>query len=221
MHKKLTSKLLEKFKKTHVTTPEVITMSQPEKQKAQAGLRDPPLPIEKPGDRVEMDAFTTRYNEKGDKGKTNKMVTYGGATAAYVSVDVYSGFSTCYLVQNQSNVLPIVVQEYMKFVNDGHHMRTFASDLGIVHKNSTVEAENPAYAYLDKKGVEVVISTAGDHNSETPVVEVEIGIIKRKVSMAITYLFTNPNFIKTEFTQKQVLMLWGELTMWAVIVGNC
>jgi hypothetical protein len=75
--------------------------------------------------------------------------------------------------------------------------------------------------YLMSNGMQHRIAEPHNHSNGTPLAEISIRWIKRKMDMAFEYAFANDHLIKLGYLNHDIISLWGEVFHWAVAAMNC
>jgi len=105
--------MLNSFQNKYGRTPDLIRMAIPVNRGSRNGLMDEPAELTKPGERVECDLMEWDFNEvttttSEDAGRVSKLATHGGAIAAYVAVDCFSGNIFGKLVKTTGNTQVLI-----------------------------------------------------------------------------------------------------------------
>jgi len=236
LHPEITTKALNAFKHKWGSTPDAFQLANPGREGNRKGYMSESDPPKRCGQYVEMDFMECNFNDVQPnvnkqlsdeqlnglrrKTKATKLATHGGAIAACVWVDVYSGFVHGELVMSTARPLSIVKRCIQKYKILGHTVENFSSDSG-VSSHSMFQVFTPEVEeYLLEQGVVSHRAEPYNHSNGTEHVENVIGTIKRKMGMAVNYILRNPNFHLLGFSKIQVLKLWGELFYWAIITIN-
>ena len=223
----VTIKDIDKYERMHGANPEILQQALPNLQGNVKGYGYKAPMIKEPGGRIEVDIMFPDFNEvkvvadsKGDltKKTTLKVPTLGGAIAAYVQVDVYSGYPLGYLLKNVSNPLEVVKQGMNELTTSspGAKVSVFAADIGILTQSEYKVMVPAVEKYLIDKNVHIEVGEAYQHDNGLSEVERTIRTIKELTRFAMLYVLNNPNASVLKFTRRQILMLWGEIFHWAL-----
>ena len=221
--RELTKESLNRYSHRYGVAPDVVQLATPNLAGNTKGYFAPPEKLERVGQRVEADYFVPEFNMKvldaeSQLKKTAKIPTFGNAIAAYVSVDVFTGYVHGHLVMSLADPLKdvkVTVEEYSK---DRKSIELFAADQGIVTQSQYHVIVPEVVAYLTKLKIAVERAEAHSHDRGGSHVERAVRTIKELIRFAVLYVFNNPNFSKFGFTKMQIFQLWGELFHWAVCV---
>ncbi len=214
---------LNHFEHKYGRTPDIIRMALPFIPKNHTGLMTPPEVLSKSGQRVEIDFMEPDYNEEiqeSDQRRVRKLPSHGGAIAASVAVDCYTGFLSGKLVKSQSNT-KVVVEETI----DLYHLHNIAielmsADSGVISQSKFSVFKPEVEAYLHSRGIKTERAEPHNHSRGTSHVERAIRAVKDLTRIAILYILRNPNFPIFGFSKINILKLWGELFHWAITVIN-
>lgn len=223
---KVTTTMLNSFENKYGRTPDFIRLALPLKEKNKRGLMAEPTILTKCGQRIEIDVMDSDFNEldlntnSEENNSTRKLPSHGGAIAAAVCVDCYSGFVHGKLLQRTRNSIEYVKEFVELYELDNIKITTLASDSGVVTQ-SMYQVVTPAVVnYLRFKGIHSERAEPYNHSRGTGTVERTIRTIKELMRMAMAYILRNPNLSALGFTTKQILKLWGELFLWAIVINN-
>jgi hypothetical protein len=114
---------LNTFERQYGRTPDVLQLAFPNLAGNVKGYMAPPKILTSVGQRVEADYFQCDFN---------KREMNGCAIAAYISVDVYSGYITGRLVKSMAQPVDRVRETVDIFRVHGHEIKLFAADQGIL-----------------------------------------------------------------------------------------
>jgi len=235
LHPDITTKALNAFKHKWGSTPDAYQLANPGKEGNRKGYMSESVPPSKCGEYVEMDFMECNFNEVNTnpkqltdeqlnglrrRTKVTKLATHGGAIAACVSVDVFSGFVRGELVMSTARPLDIVKRCVQRYEMLGHKVENFCADSGVSSQSMFQVFTPEVEGYLLEKGIQSHRAEPYNHSNGTEHVENVIGTIKRKMGMAVNYILRNPNFHLLKFSKIQVLKMWGELFYWAIITIN-
>lgn len=235
LHPDVTTKALNAFKHKWGSTPDAFQLANPGKEGNRKGYMSESVPPTKCGEYVEMDFMECNFNEVNPnpkqltdeqlnglrrRTKVTKLATHGGAIAACVSVDVFSGFVRGELVMSTARPLDIVKRCVQRYEMLGHKIENFCADSGVSSQSMFQVFTPEVEGYLLEKGIQSHRAEPYNHSNGTEHVENVIGTIKRKMGMAVNYILRNPNFHLLQFSKLQVLKMWGELFYWAIITIN-
>lgn len=236
LHPDVTTSALNRFEHKWGSTPDAFQLAHPNRDGNRKGYMSERAPLTKVGEYVEMDFMECEFNEESPvaavatsleqqnglkkRKKAAKLATHGGAIAGNVWVDAYSGYVGGELVKTTARPIELVQRCVQALVLEGHQMQTFAADSGVSSQSMFQVFTPQVDAYLLEQRVHSVRSEPYNHSNGTPHVENVIKPIKLRIRMATQYLLSNPNFIRLNITEEQVLRLWGELFYWAMMVIN-
>jgi len=217
----ITIKDINRYERLYGSTPEVLQQALPNKAGNVKGYLRPIEKLVHVGQRIEADIFYSDYNEAPIPGKptTQKIPTLGGAIAAYLSIDCYSGYPHGFLLKNVANIVD-TVKESMTLINievPDVKLGTFCSDVGIITQ-SEYRVMTPAvhkYITQDLK-MNVEVAEGYNHNNGLSTVESTIRNVKELIRFGILYILNNPNYPNLRITKRQIIMMWGELFHWAL-----
>ena len=223
----VTVKSLNRFEHKYGRTPDIIRLALPMKQKNQHGLMDEPLVLTKPGERVEIDVMEPEFNDingelltKDLPNKSTKLPTFGGAIAAAVCVDCYSGYVYGKLLKSKSHSIEYVRHFVLQYQTAGIAITKVASDSGVLTQSTFNTMTPEVEGYLLSLNIKTERAEPHNHSRGTATVERSIRSIKDLMRMAFTYVLRNPNLSEVGMTTEHILKLWGELFFWAITVIN-
>ena len=228
----ITTTTLHTFENKYGRTPDVLQLAFPDLSGNTKGYFAPKQPITHIGQRIEADFFEAEFNELPDpttppamptskpRSQLRKLSTFGGATAAYVYIDVYTGYVNGLLVTSMANPLPLVKATVEAFKSNQFKVDVFSADQGILTQSLFRVAVPAVQAYLKNQNIIPECGEAYNHNNGTPYIEHTIRQIKELQRFAMLYILRNPNFHTFGFTRTQILKLWGELFYWALTIIN-
>ena len=216
---------LHSFERKYGRTPDVLQLAVPNLAGNVKGYMAPPRPLSRVGDRVEADYFQCDFNEKVLQSETGRMqtiklATHGGAIAAFIAVDVYSGYVVGQLVKSVAKSVERVSATVDVFRSHGHKMRLFAADQGILTQSIFRVIEPDVQKYLRKKKIPYVCGEAHNHDNGLSHSERTVRTLKELIRFAVLYVINNPNFRNLGFSRKQIFKLWGDLFYWALVINN-
>ena len=217
----LTIQALNNFEHRYGRTPDILQRAIPNLAGNTKGYMPEKVKITYCGQRVEADYFTCEFLDKDDiDGKTMKMLTHGGAAAAFIAVDAFSGFIMGSLVKSVSSSIDRVKETVNTFKTDGNPIDLFAADQGIVAQSLFRVCLPEVQAYLQASLINIECGEAYNHDNGTSICERTIRIIKELIRFAVLYILNNPNFKHFGFTKIIIFKLWGDLFYWAIAVIN-
>ena len=227
MPREITVKALNRFAQSYGRTPDVLQLALPNLAGNSKGYMAPIEKVMKCGARVEVDFLESEFNEdisdssdKSLRKKSRKLPTHGGAIAAYVSIDVYSGFIHGYLVKSLADPLVLVKRTISQYALENNKVEKFAADVGILSQSHFRVFLPAVETFLEAEKIRSEVGEAYNHNNGTSHIERAIRSIKELIRFAILYIFNNPNFKHFGFTKTQVLKLWGDLFYWSLTIIN-
>jgi len=236
LHPDVTTSALNRFEHKWGSTPDAFQLAHPNRDGNRKGYMSERAPLTKVGEYVEMDFMECDFNEENPtaavatsleqqnglkkRKKAAKLATHGGAIAGNVWVDAYSGYVGGELVKSTARPIELVRRCVQALELEGHQMQTFAADSGVSSQSMFQVFTPEVDAYLLGQRIHSVRSEPYNHSNGTPHVENVIKPIKLRIRMATQYLLNNPNFVRLNITEDQVLRLWGELFYWAIMVIN-
>lgn len=221
LHPDISTVNLNRFMTKYGATPSLITLSHPKKVSNPVGLKDK-IPDPTQVGELEIDVFEYDFNtDKYDKEKrVKKLPTFGGAIAAALCVDRYSGFVCGKLITSMSNSVEYVTSFIDSVRQVNHTVTHVACDSGVMSQ-STFQVMTPVVeTYFRQQKIIPRLSEPEQHQNGTPLVETTVLIIKQLMRMAFKYILSNPNFNLLGFSELQVKKLWGEIFMWALTIVN-
>lgn len=236
LHPDVTTSALNRFEHKWGSTPDAFQLAHPNRDGNRKGYMSERAPLTKVGEYVEMDFMECDFNEESPtaavatsleqqnglkkRKKAAKLATHGGAIAGNVWVDAYSGYVGGELVKSTARPIELVRRCVQALELEGHQMQIFAADSGVSSQSMFQVFTPEVDAYLLGQRIHSVRSEPYNHSNGTPHVENVIKPIKLRIRMATQYLLNNPNFVRLNITEDQVLRLWGELFYWAIMVIN-
>ena len=152
--------------------------------------------------------------------RTVKIPALGGAIAGFVTVDCHSDYVHGTLVPSVADSVEQIKHVHQQYKRDGHTIRTFAGDGGVIIQSEYRVLLPAAQQYLLKEKIKPEVGEPYNHDHGNEVVERIIRALKESILMAIMYILNNPNFRLIGFTQHEIFQLWGELFNWAIIMWN-
>ena len=171
------------------------------------------------GQRLESDYMFTDFNMVVSK-RTVKIPTLGGAIAGFVTVDCHSDYVHGNLVPSVADSVDQIKHVHQQYKRDGHTIKTFAADGGVIIQSEYRVLLPAAQQYLLKEKIKPEVGEPYNHDNGNEVVERIIRALKELILMAIMYILNNPNFKLIGFTQHEIFQLWGELFNWAIVIWN-
>jgi hypothetical protein len=207
--------IIKKFATTYRNTPDIFQMTIPNLAGNTKGYFAPKADLQDVGDRVEGNVFQCDFNEKMYEkettiARTQKLPTLGGAIAAFISVDVYSGYVHGHLVMNLANQIDHVRWTVETYRQEKMSIKSFAADQGIITQSQFQVFVPEVHLYLRKEGIGMKCGEAYRHDNGLSHSERAVRAIKELIRFAI-YVLSNPNFSSLGFTRKNIFQLWGEL----------
>ena len=232
-HPELDMQALSNFERKYGRSPDVLQLALPNRMGNVKGYMTEPRKVSRCGELVEMDNMESDFLE-GDtsddvsspdknlllRKNRRKLPTHGGAVAANVTYDVYSGFVHGRLLKSLARAVDCVRAIVDIYATARHPIAELAADRGIIHQGKFKVDTPEVVAYLQEQHIAFHGAEPYNHANGTPHVERIIGVIKGKMRMAMQYILRNPNLKYLGFTTQQVLQLWGEIFYWAVTVIN-
>lgn len=228
----ITQSALNSFEHSYGRTPDVLQLAFPDLSGNKKGYMAPKEVLTTVGERVEADFFDIEFNELPDvteettpattrrKKHPKKLASHGGAIAAYVYIDVYTGYIGGTLVTSLANPLPLVQSTVHEFGKFHHQIKLFSADQGIIHQSQFRVATPAVQQFLEDSHIGIELGEAYNHNVGTPHIEKTLRQIQELIRFAMLYVLRNPNFRHFGFSKVQVLKLWGEIFYWAIAVIN-
>jgi hypothetical protein len=133
----MTIQSLNKFATRYGNTPDIFQMAITNLAGNIKGYFAPKVDLQDVADRVEADTFQCDFNEKmyekeATIARTQKLPTLGGAIAAIISVDVYSGYVHGHLAKNLANQIDHVRRTVETYRQEKKSIKLFAADQGII-----------------------------------------------------------------------------------------
>ena len=215
----LTKHALNQFSHRHGTSPDILQLARPNLAGNIKGYMAPKPTLTHVGQRVEADYMFTDFNMVVSK-RTVKIPTLGGAIAGFVTVDCHSDYVHGNLVASVADSVEQIKHVHQQYKRDGHTIRTFAGDGGVIIQSEYRVLLPAAQQYLLKEKIKPEVGEPYNHDHGNEVVERIIRALKESILMAIMYILNNPNFKLIGFTQHEIFQLWGELFNWAIIMWN-
>lgn len=232
----LTLQALNNYEHNFGTNPPILQLARPNLAGNTKGYHAPKPVLSHVGQRVEADFMECEINDvvpanaagarrpaavkSSPAPRARKLATHGGAIAAFVSVDSYSGFVIGHLVTSTGNCVAQVEYVNAKYQTAGHRIHLFAADQGVLSQ-SHFQVMTPAVEqYLQDNRIESECAMPHDHNYGTSRIERTVRTVHELIRFALLYILHNPNFPTFGFTKIQVLKLWGELFYWAIMLIN-
>lgn len=228
-HPKLTTQRLSNFEAKWGRSPDVVQMAYPNKKGNEKGYMTKPHVYTYVGERVEMDFMECDFNEESVadpiptsnsvfRKKVRKLVSAGGAVAAWVAYDVYSGFVYGRLVTSMANAHECVKELVEYYEKHGHKIVELAADRGILTEGKFRINTPATIAYCSSKGIRTKGAEPYNHSNGTPHAERVIQVVSNMIRQATHYLLMNPNVKFLGYTRQDILKLWGELFNWTQAV---
>ena len=230
----LTATALHSFENKYGRTPDVLQLAFPDLSGNAKGYFAPKPILTHCGQRVEADFFEPEFNDissldetsepplsSTQRSKLKKIKSFGGASAGYVYIDVYTGNVDGILVNSMAKPLPLVKATVQAFKVKKHKVEVFSADQGVISQSLFRVAIPEVQRYLkDEENIVPECGEAYNHNNGTPYIEHVIRQIKELQRFAVLYILRNPNFKTFKFTRIQIFKLWGELFYWALVIIN-
>ena len=232
----LTATALHSFENKYGRTPDVLQLAFPNLSGNAKGYFAPKPLLTHCGQRIEADFFEAEFNDlptmddtltsttpltPTQRSKLKKLKIFGGATAAYVYIDVFTGFVSGILVTSMAKPLLLVQSTIQAFKAKDHKVEVFSADQGVISQALYRVGLPEVQKYLvETEHITAECGEAYNHNNGTPYIEHVIRQIKELQRFAILYIFRNPNFKDFKFTRVQILRLWGELFYWSLVIIN-
>jgi hypothetical protein len=218
---------LHRYERLYGTNPPVLQLATPNLASNRKGYHAPLPQLTHVGQRVEADFMESEFNDTvphSTSGTTprrvRKLATHGGAIAAFVAIDSFSGHVYGHLVSSLANAVEQVTLLHNRYRIAQHTISLFAADQGILAQ-SHFQVMTPAVeAFLASHHIASECSMPYTHNLGTSRVERTIRTIKELTRFALLYVLGNPHFQTFGFTRVQILRLWGELFYWAITIIN-
>jgi len=217
----LTIKSLNQFSHRYGTTPDILQLARPNLAGNTKGYMAQKSPLTEVGERVEADYMFTDFNMVApNNNKTVKIPTLGGAIAAYLTVDCYSGYIHGSLVKSVANSVDRVRETVQEYGTDGKKIMTFAADCGVIIQSEYRVMLPAVQQYLLAEHIHPEVGVPYQHDQGNQHIERSIRAVKELILFAVLYVLNNPNFDKFGFTKHEIFQLWGELFNWAVQIQN-
>jgi hypothetical protein len=228
----LTISALNSFEHRYGRNPDPVQLSTPNLAGNTKGYMAPSPQLTHRGQRVEADFFECEFNDPSSallqsaealsaaRKRLGKLPSHGGAVAAFVSVDAYTGAVHGRLVANLKAPVQHVRWVHQQYALCGCQIELFAADQGILTQSLFRVSDPEVQGYLREHGIRNECGEAYNHNHGTSHIERVIRTIKELQRFATLYILHNPNFPTMGFTKLQILKLWGELFYWALAVIN-
>jgi hypothetical protein len=213
---------INKYERLYGSTPEILQQALPNKNGTKGkGYFTQIEELTRVGERIEADIMASEFNEPESNGKSSsqKIPTLGGAIAAYLTIDCYSGYPHGYLLKNISNIVVTVKASITQIKTDVPTVQlgTFCSDVGILTQSEFRVMTPVVEKYLrEEEKMLIAVAESYNHNNGLSVVESNIRVVKELIRFAILYILNNPNFHVLKITRRQIIMMWGELFHWAL-----
>jgi hypothetical protein len=212
----MTIQSLNNFEHKYGKTPDIIQMALPNLAGNSKGYMAPTEEL------IKADFLVCEFNEvvydQSLQKKTIKIPSLGGAVAAYICVDAYSGYPIGWLVESVANAVNQVRRTVEIYRRDGYEINLFAADQGIITQSQFSVILPEVQRYLLEEKINILCGEAYNHDNGLTISERNVRTIKELMRFAVMYLLNNPNFNNLGFTRKQVFQLWGELYAWALWV---
>lgn len=227
----LTMSALNHFEHKYGRTPDVLQLATPNLAGNVKGYLAPKVPLTRCGQRVEADYFESEINHPSTepnssdsfasmRKKTIKLTSHGGAVAAFVSVDVYSGYIHGELVKNLQSPVNQVKRTIDMYRIAKYKIETFAADQGVVTTSMFRAKITAVQALLDAEGINSECGEPYNHDNGTTHIERVGRTIHELQRFALMYVLKNPNFKDFGFSKLDILKLWGELFYWSLVIIN-
>ena len=228
-HPAMTYDKLSNFEHKWGRTPDVIQMAYPNRMGNVKGYMTKPRVYTRIGERVEMDFMVCEFNEDTVKGKSEdlsnatrtnakKIPTHGGAIAAWVAYDVYSGFVYGKLVTSVAKAHLCVKDLVEYYAQYGHTIQELVADSGIVTDGKFRVRTPDTVSYCNSQKIRTSGAEGYNHSNGTPHIERVFQLVHKMIRTGVLYILQNPNFPHLGFTRREVLMCWGELFHWSMTV---
>lgn len=221
----LTTKVLNSFEHRFGRTPDIIRLAVPLMYKNRQGLMSSNPPLTMPGERIEIDRMEPPHNEsyideESGETRTRKIKSFGNANSSAVAIDCYSGYTFGELLSNMSNSLKTVQHFIEEFNLKGVIVKHISADSGVISQSEFQVLTPEVERYLRGIGIESERAEPYNHSRGTSSVERVIRTIKEHMRIAFTFILHNPNLADLPFTRNQILKLWGEIFLWAIVINN-
>lgn len=236
IHPEVTSAALSNFERKWGRTPDVVQMALPNREGNVKGYGTQPRVYKFVGDCVEADFVQCEFNDDAELTsgvtsttigsaisslkKVKKLPTFGNAIAAFVSYDCYSGFVHGKLVASVAKPVECVKETVEYYKQHGHLFEEFAADRAIITEGKFRVNNSETIAYLSGQHIRYKAAEPYNHSNGTAHIERVFQKLHRLIRTATNYILQNPNFRYLGFTKREILMLWGELFKWALVVIN-
>lgn len=227
-HPELTHQHLSNFEAKWGRTPDAVQMAYPNKLGNKKGYGVKKEPVKAVGELVEMDFVEFDFNEESIvadndsnsflRKKVKKLATFGGAIAAWVSYDVYSGYVYGKLVTSVANAVDCVKDLVAHYKLYNKRIVTLAADKGILTEGKFRVRTSATIAYCQAENIRCVGAEPGNHSNGTPHIERVFQLVHNLIRTAVHYVLQNPNFPHLGFTRTEILKCWGELFYWSLVV---
>lgn len=233
----LTLQALNNYEHNFGTNPPVLQLARPNLAGNTKGYNAPRPVLTRVGQRVEADFMECEINDVvpaaaagaraarapksgAPAARARKMPTHGGAIAAFVSIDCYSGFVHGRLVQSTANCVTQVDYVNAKYQTAQRKIELFAADQGVLSQSIFQVMTPEVEQYLLDHRIESECAMPHNHNYGANRIERTLRTIQELIRFALIYILFNPNFATFGFSKTQVLKLWGELFHWAILLIN-
>lgn len=216
----LTCSMLNKFENKYGRNPDIVKLALPLNNKNIKGLMAEARVLSRCGDLVEIDVFESDYIDNTN-GKTKKLPTHGGAIAAVLCVDVFSGYVISKLLKSMAHSIEYVKELVERVELEKIQINELASDSGVTSQAMFNTWTPEVEAYLLSKGIRSKRAEPYNHSIGTACVERMIRSVKDLIRQAVVYILRNPNFGALGYDVKDIVKLWGELANWSTAVINC
>ena len=225
-HPDMTHQQLSNFEAKWGRSPDAVQMAYPNKLGNVKGYMTKPHVYTRIGERVEMDFMECDFNEESIESdgtsvmrkKVKKLATFGGAIAAWVAYDVFSGFVTGKLVTSVAKAWMCVKDLVEYYERHGHTISVLAADRGILTEGKFRVHTSETIAYCNSKNIRTQGAEPGNHSNGTPHIERVFQVVHNMIRTGTHYILQNPNFSLLGFTKREILMSWGELFYWSMAV---
>ena len=213
----LTATALHSFENKYGRTPDVLQLAFPNLSGNAKGYFAPKPLLTHCGQRIEADFFEAEFNDlptmddtltsttpltPTQRSKLKKLKTFGGATAAYVYIDVFTGFVNGILVTSMAKPLLLVQSTIQAFKAKDHKVEVFSADQGVISQALYRVGLPEVQKYLvETEHITAECGEAYNHNNGTPYIEHVIRQIKELQRFAILYIFRNPIFKDFKFAR--------------------
>lgn len=227
----LSMRSLNNFEHRYGRTPDVLQLAVPNLAGNTKGYMAPKAKLDHCGQRVEADYFESEFNDpsavltstdtfSSARKKVGKLPTHGGAVAAFVAIDAYSSYVHGQLVRNLQDAVEQVKSIVDMYRIEGYKIEVFAADQGVVSQSMFRVHLPETQQYLNDQGIASECGEPYNHDNGTTHVERVGRSVKELQRFAILYVLNNPNFASFGFSKTTILMLWGELFYWAMLIIN-